>query len=65
MTPTTPQPVTPVTPPNAPGTRNVDQGETPGQLAQTGSSALGLLAPAGAGLLLAGTVLYRRARASA
>ncbi|MGW1496029.1 chaplin family protein [Streptomyces sp. NBC_01481] len=67
VTPTTPQPVTPVTPavPNAPGTRNVDQGETPGQLAQTGSSALGLLAPAGAGLLLAGTVLYRRARASA
>jgi LPXTG-motif cell wall-anchored protein len=51
--------------PNAPGTRNVDHHVTTGQLAQTGSSPLGLLAPAGAGLLLAGTVLYRRARASA
>ncbi|MCP9959573.1 chaplin [Streptomyces sudanensis] len=35
------------------------------QLAETGASALGLLAPAGAAALLGGTILYRRARGAA
>ncbi|MEO3975374.1 chaplin family protein [Streptomyces sp. CAU 1734] len=35
------------------------------QLAQTGSESLGLIIPVGAGMMLAGVVLYRRARASA
>ncbi len=39
--------------------------EDDGVLAQTGAGSLGLIAPAGAGLLLAGAVLYRRSRASA
>ncbi|NWF28553.1 DUF320 domain-containing protein [Streptomyces sp. PKU-EA00015] len=65
--PATPEtPATPSTPsnpqePNAPGARAV----TGAQLAETGMDALDVLAPAGVGLLLAGAVLYRRARASA
>ncbi|WP_277319240.1 chaplin [Streptomyces sp. 71268] len=37
--------------------------ETAEQLAETGAGTLAIALPAGAGLLLAGTVLYRRARA--
>ncbi|NBM20301.1 LPXTG cell wall anchor domain-containing protein [Streptomyces sp. GC420] len=38
----------------------------PGELAETGAGTLALTAlPLGAGMLLAGTVLYRRARATA
>ncbi|QDY76014.1 chaplin [Streptomyces qinzhouensis] len=52
--------------PTAPVSRSV---ERPAQdddiLAHTGAGSLGLIAPAGAGLLLAGAVLYRRSRASA
>ncbi|MEV4335293.1 chaplin family protein [Streptomyces sp. NPDC049597] len=65
---TPPAPATPSTPstpeaPNAPGARAVaPQGA---QLAETGMDALDVLAPAGVGLLLAGAVLYRRARTSA
>ncbi|MFJ8231118.1 chaplin [Streptomyces sp. NPDC094448] len=52
--------------PEAPVSRSA---ERPAQdddvLAHTGAGSLGLIAPAGAGLLLAGAVLYRRSRASA
>ncbi|GHB52842.1 hypothetical protein GCM10010377_49760 [Streptomyces viridiviolaceus] len=52
--------------PNEPGTRTVTQPQAPAQLAETGSELpLGLALPVGAGALLAGTVLYRKARASA
>ncbi|WP_405711058.1 MULTISPECIES: chaplin [unclassified Streptomyces] len=66
----TPPPVTPVTEPPAPGPRtvpNVPGTQNVAQLAHTGAGGLDLLIPASAGLLLAGagTVLYRRARASA
>ncbi|MFF1834059.1 chaplin [Streptomyces sp. NPDC058231] len=72
---TPPVPVTPVTPvtppvtpekPVVPGPREVPNAPVP-QLAHTGAGGLDLLAPAGAGLLLAGvgTVLYRRSRMSA
>jgi predicted RNA-binding protein with TRAM domain len=73
-TPGTPvTPGTPATPPNLGGPAPGDQGHgnLPGaqsvtQLADTGSGLpLGTAASLGAGALLAGTVLYRRARASA
>ncbi|MGW0469087.1 chaplin [Streptomyces sp. NPDC003027] len=57
----------PATPqgPNTPGTHTITQPEATEELAETGSGPLGLILPAGAGLLLAGSVLYRRARQSA
>ncbi|QIP87297.1 DUF320 domain-containing protein [Streptomyces sp. Tu 2975] len=60
-------PETPGTPaePNTPGPQTVTPGGSDGELAETGMDALDILAPAGVGLLLAGAVLYRRARASA
>ncbi|MFH8735077.1 MULTISPECIES: chaplin [unclassified Streptomyces] len=62
-TPAPPKPVTPSTP-NHPGTQTVTQPEGSEQLAETGSSMpLGTVLPAGAGALLAGALLYRRARA--
>ncbi|WP_223773719.1 chaplin family protein [Streptomyces sp. 135] len=52
--------------PNHPGTQTVTPPEGTSQLAQTGSSLpVGLALPMGAGVLLAGAVLYRRARAGA
>ncbi|MFF6993995.1 chaplin family protein [Streptomyces sp. NPDC008313] len=51
---------------NTPGTRTVTHPEGTDQLAHTGSDMpLGLLLPAGAGALLGGAVLYRKARAAA
>ncbi|MFI8099996.1 chaplin [Streptomyces sp. NPDC086023] len=60
--PKPPQP--PVTRPVAPTPRPVAQPPRPGGpgLAHTGTEALGYLAPAGAGLLLGGALLYRRFR---
>ncbi|MGS2586971.1 chaplin family protein [Streptomyces hebeiensis] len=75
-TPHTP-PERAVTPPPAPGThtpgaRGVSserapgrQAEGTGELARTGAGSLALALPLGAGMLLAGSVLYRRARAGA
>ncbi|MFE4251220.1 chaplin [Streptomyces sp. NPDC056910] len=62
--PVTPsKPSHPVTP-NHPGTQTVTQPKGSDQLAETGSSMpLGTVLPAGAGALLAGALLYRRARA--
>ncbi|MFF5392732.1 chaplin [Streptomyces sp. NPDC013012] len=69
-------PGTPGTPGN-PGTPGTDGGSnTPGthtgttpraveELAETGSGPLGVIVPAGAGLLLAGSLIYRRARRAA
>ncbi|MEU9997395.1 chaplin [Streptomyces sp. NPDC050848] len=51
--------------PNTPGTHTITQPEATEELAQTGSGPLGMAVPAGAALLLAGSVLYRRARRSA
>ncbi|MGW5618931.1 chaplin family protein, partial [Streptomyces sp. NPDC003877] len=49
-----------------PGARFVTQPRADAQLAATGSDLpLGLVLPAGAGALLAGAILYRKARASA
>ncbi|MGW2076259.1 chaplin [Streptomyces sp. NPDC001939] len=64
VTPSTPStPSRPVTP-NHPGTQTVTQPKGSEQLAETGSSMpLGTVLPAGAGALLAGALLYRRARA--
>ncbi|MFF4273897.1 chaplin [Streptomyces sp. NPDC001536] len=51
---------------NHPGAQTVTQPHGEAQLAHTGSDLpLGLALPAGAGVLLAGAVLYRKARASA
>ncbi|MFC7897279.1 chaplin family protein [Streptomyces sp. NPDC057381] len=51
---------------NQPDTQTVTQPQGDAQLAETGSDLpLGLALPVGAGALLAGTVLYRKARASA
>lgn len=51
---------------NRPGTQTVGQPRGDAALAETGSDLpLGLALPVGAGALLAGTVLYRKARASA
>lgn len=74
QTPETPeQPQTPETPhtprpsqePNTPGAQTLTPPKGDEQLAETGMGALDILAPAGAGLLLAGAVLYRRSRAAA
>ncbi|MEV5612919.1 chaplin family protein [Streptomyces sp. NPDC052225] len=52
--------------PNKPGTQTVTQPKGESQLAMTGSSLpIGAVIPVGAGALLAGAVLYRRARAAA
>ncbi|MEV4974167.1 chaplin [Streptomyces scopuliridis] len=48
--------------PNTPETQTVAQSEGTDVLAETGAGALGIVLPAGAGLLLAGTILYRRSR---
>jgi hypothetical protein len=60
-------PEVPATPyePNNPGAQTITQPVGSDELAQTGVGPLGMLIPAGAGLLLGGAVLYRRARASA
>ncbi|MET4921159.1 chaplin family protein [Streptomyces sp. PSRA5] len=52
--------------PNSPDTKAVDAPASEGTeaLARTGSDGLGLVIPAGAALLLAGTVIYRRTRAT-
>jgi hypothetical protein len=51
---------------NHPGTQTVTQPLGSAQLARTGSDLpIGLVLPVGAGALLAGAVLYRKARASA
>jgi hypothetical protein len=51
---------------NQPGVQSVAQPQGAAQLARTGSDLpLGLVLPVGAGTLLAGAVLYRKARASA
>ncbi|MFC8076514.1 chaplin [Streptomyces sp. NPDC057307] len=77
--PTEGEPEVPVTPepptdralppsPNTPDTQAVDPPAAPEgteALARTGSDGLGLVIPAGAALLLAGSVIYRRARAAA
>ncbi|WP_405818981.1 chaplin [Streptomyces sp. NBC_00838] len=68
--PVTPEPptdrVVPPTP-NKPETQAVGSGAPEGTevLAQTGAGGLGLVIPAGAALLLAGGVIYRRTRAAA
>lgn len=70
------EPVTPEPPtdravppsPNTPDTQVVDRPAAPEgteALARTGAGGLGLVIPAGAVLLLAGSVIYRRARAAA
>ncbi|MEV0221395.1 chaplin family protein [Streptomyces sp. NPDC050704] len=52
--------------PNHPGAQTVTQPKGSAQLAQTGGDLpLGVMLPVGAGALLMGTVLYRKARASA
>ncbi|WP_069884436.1 chaplin [Streptomyces luteocolor] len=52
--------------PNHPGTQNVAQPAGTSRLAETGNEVpLGLALPVGAGALLAGAVLYRKARANA
>ncbi|HET6858293.1 MAG TPA: chaplin family protein [Streptomyces sp.] len=51
--------------PNTPGAQGVSQPEGTELLAQTGAGPLALVIPAGAGLLLGGAVLYRRARSAA
>jgi len=51
---------------NHPGAQSVSAPEAVSQLAHTGSDLpLGLVLPVGAGAMLAGAVLYRKARASA
>ncbi|NED37047.1 hypothetical protein G3I64_31705 [Streptomyces sp. SID8499] len=50
---------------NHPGTQTVTTPGSGGQLAHTGSEVpMGLALPVGAGALLAGVVLYRKARAT-
>ncbi|MFD5032627.1 chaplin [Streptomyces sp. NPDC058220] len=66
--PATPeQPDNPITrpTPNTPETQIVAQPAGHDVLAQTGAGSLGMAIPAAAGLLLAGSILYRRARAAA
>ncbi|QGV81471.1 chaplin [Streptomyces ficellus] len=50
--------------PNEPGAHTVTPPKAEDELALTGAAPLGMLIPAGAGLLLGGTVLYRRTRQS-
>nr|WP_093801617.1 chaplin [Streptomyces sp. Wb2n-11] len=62
------EPATPGKPgtPNEPDTRTITQPKGTEALAETGAGTpLGVIVPAGAGLLLAGAVLYRRARSAA
>ncbi|MFE7131670.1 chaplin [Streptomyces sp. NPDC057638] len=58
----TPRPPAAVAEPPAPAPAPADQ---PAELASTGMDGLGLVLPAGAGMLLAGAVLYRRSRSAA
>ncbi|MFE3829326.1 chaplin [Streptomyces sp. NPDC059092] len=58
-------PPAPSTPETQPVSRTVEQTEGTDVLASTGAGGLGIAIPAGAGLLLAGTILYRRARSAA
>lgn len=60
-------PPAPVTPhvPNNPDTQNVSQPVGDDTLASTGAGSLGTVIPVGAGLLLAGSLIYRRTRAAA
>lgn len=52
--------------PNKPGTQTITQPKGSEALAQTGSELpVGVVLPVGAGMLLAGTLLYRRARSAA
>ncbi|MFG2647714.1 chaplin family protein [Streptomyces sp. NPDC048436] len=52
--------------PNQPGTQTITQPKGSESLAQTGSELpMGVVLPVGAGMLLAGTVLYRRSRSAA
>ncbi|MFD7977839.1 chaplin [Streptomyces sp. NPDC059071] len=51
--------------PNTPGTHAVTPSGPTEELAHTGVGPLGLVVPAGAGLLLAGSVIYRRSRRTA
>ncbi|MFV0130700.1 chaplin family protein [Streptomyces sp. HMX112] len=48
--------------PNKPAPQDVTPPQAEDELAQTGSAPIGMLLPAGAALLLGGTVLYRRTR---
>ncbi|GAA2456151.1 chaplin [Streptomyces lavendulocolor] len=57
------QPGSPIEP-NEPGPQTVTPPQADDELALTGAAPLGMLIPAGAGLLLGGTVLYRRTRQS-
>ncbi|MFF3752707.1 chaplin family protein [Streptomyces sp. NPDC002018] len=68
------KPVVPVKPekptqvrivPPSPEPRTVTPPEASGTLARTGAGGLGIAVPVGAGLLLAGSLIYRRARAAA
>ncbi|MFJ2559829.1 MULTISPECIES: chaplin [unclassified Streptomyces] len=73
VTPGTPGPPTeervippvPSTPETQPVSRTTEQTGSTEVLASTGAGGLGIAIPAGAGLLLAGTILYRRARSAA
>ncbi|MFE4825379.1 chaplin [Streptomyces sp. NPDC056672] len=51
--------------PNAPEPKTVVRPEDTETLAQTGAGALGIAVPVGAGLLIAGSLIYRRARSAA
>ncbi|MES9808982.1 chaplin [Streptomyces cinereoruber] len=50
---------------NTPGTHVVTPPRAVEELAETGAGPLGVIVPAGAGLLLAGSLIYRRARRAA
>ncbi|AXG77039.1 chaplin [Streptomyces paludis] len=64
--PPAPEQVSTPSTPNTPETHSVAKpGEEKEVLASTGAGGLGIAIPAGAGLLLAGSILYRRARAAA
>ncbi|MFJ7999526.1 chaplin family protein [Streptomyces sp. NPDC096310] len=58
-------PPAPGSPETQPVSRTAEQTEGTDVLASTGAGGLGIAIPAGAGLLLAGTILYRRARSAA
>ncbi|MFI1865031.1 chaplin [Streptomyces jumonjinensis] len=62
-----PKPPVSTTPakPNTPVAHTAEQPKPGVQLAQTGAESLGLIIPVGAGMVLAGAVLYRRARVRA
>ncbi|GLF96218.1 chaplin [Streptomyces yaizuensis] len=60
-----PTPGNPVKPPTPSEPGGPTPNEPKAQLAETGSGSLGVIIPVGAGMLLAGAVLYRRARTSA